>query len=290
MTDCVYFIRVVDTDFFYVGSTHGIERRAMIHMTDLKNGRHPNKRLRDLFAAGCLMTFDTIPCANREEAYVLEEKIITENADNYNMLNIGLASRGGDNLTRNPDREKIIDKMTRSMVKRWETMSPEAREKHRLARTGKNNGMFGRTHTSEAKAIISAFHKGNHYARGSVRSEETKKLLSEIASKRIGEKNPFYGKTHSEETKRKLSERFKGVLPPTCNEIEVDGVVYVSQAEAARQLGVSIGTITHRLRSKNPLYSGYTVITRRAPSECPRTKCPMTHFWAGRLTSLSTRC
>jgi NUMOD3 motif len=36
-------------------------------------------------------------------------------------------------------------------------------------------------------------------------SAEQKKILSEVAKKRIGSKNPFYGKTHSSETKAKLS-------------------------------------------------------------------------------------
>lgn len=38
--------------------------------------------------------------------------------------------------------------------------------------------------------------------KGKKHTEENKKHLSYLASKRIGSKNPFYGKTHSEKTKR----------------------------------------------------------------------------------------
>lgn len=41
------------------------------------------------------------------------------------------------------------------------------------------------------------FYKHHH-------TEETRKLFSEIASKRIGKLNSFYGKKHTDETKRKL--------------------------------------------------------------------------------------
>lgn len=40
---------------------------------------------------------------------------------------------------------------------------------------------------------------------GKTHSEETKKILSELAKQRTGEKNPFYGKHHTEETKRKIA-------------------------------------------------------------------------------------
>lgn len=43
-------------------------------------------------------------------------------------------------------------------------------------------------------------------------SEETKRKMSEAASKRVGEKNPYYGKHHSEESKKKMSESHKGKL------------------------------------------------------------------------------
>lgn len=44
---------------------------------------------------------------------------------------------------------------------------------------------------------------------GYIRSEKTKKLISEAAKKRTGKKNPFYGKNHSKKTKQLLSIKCK---------------------------------------------------------------------------------
>lgn len=41
------------------------------------------------------------------------------------------------------------------------------------------------------------------------RTDAHKQNLSELAKKKIGEKNPFFGKTHTEENKRKFSENAK---------------------------------------------------------------------------------
>ena len=40
---------------------------------------------------------------------------------------------------------------------------------------------------------------------GKKHTEKVKKQLSELASKKLGEKNPFFGKTHTEETKQHLA-------------------------------------------------------------------------------------
>lgn len=70
-----------------------------------------------------------------------------------------------------------------------------------------------------------------------------------------GRNNPFFGKVHTDKTKNKLREANLGKLPINTKKIEIDGVEYVSQAEAARILGVAGGTITYRLKSeKYPSY------------------------------------
>ena len=78
--------------------------------------------------------------------------------------------------------------------------------------------------------ITSIFMKGRfagekHYAfgkpgmfTGKKHTEKVKKQLSELASKKLGEKNPFFGKKHTQETKNKIaklsSERNSGTNNP----------------------------------------------------------------------------
>lgn len=115
--------------------------------------------------------------------------------------------------------------------------------------------MKGRRHTEEARRKMSEVLKGRKGPKGIKRTPEQRTRLSQIASQRTGEKNPFYGKTHSEETKRRLSEKNKGKLPPNTKPVVIDGVVYISITEAARQFGVVPATILNRIRSdKFPTY------------------------------------
>ena len=87
---------------------------------------------------------------------------------------------------------------------------------------GKNNGMYGKTHSEEAKRKQAEASKGeNHPMYGKTRSEETRKKHSESIK---GENNGMYGKTHSEEAKRKISESKKGkpqekVTCPHCKKV-----------------------------------------------------------------------
>lgn len=175
------------------------------------------------------------------------------------LLNIGRHSKGGDNLTRHPNREEIIERRTASQQTTYDNLSDEDR-KLMYGRPGELNGMYGKTHTDKVKLANSELHMGNNYRLGHKATDETKAKMSAIASARVGELNTFYGKKHSEETRVRLSNANKGKMPINTNRLEIDGVVYNSQAEAARFLGVSGGTITHRINSKNPMYSGYKVI------------------------------
>ena len=64
--------------------------------------------------------------------------------------------------------------------------------------SGENNPFYGKEHTNE-----------------------TKSLLSALASSRIGSKNSFFGKTHSEEFKKNISELKKGKNKTNTPEINI---------------------------------------------------------------------
>ena len=65
--------------------------------------------------------------------------------------------------------------------------------------TDGGEGMSGHVPSEETKNLKRILSTGRKH------TEKTKKILSEYASSRTGDKNPFYGKKHSEELKRNFS-------------------------------------------------------------------------------------
>ena len=252
----MYVITDLNTGSYYVGSTGELDKRLDRHERELYNGTHHNQLLQELYDAGHEMRVSTHEFDSREEAYRCEDHYIRRGTFNKKCLNIGTSAIGGDNLTKHPDREDIISRIGDSLRLRLDNMSPVERA-ITYGRNGDSNGMFGRSHTSDVIDYLSVLMRGNNRAAGSVRSEEQRQRLSEIASTRTGESNPFFGRQHSLETRMKLSEARKGNIPTNTLSVIIDGIVYPSQAEAGRQLGIPVPTIHYRIKSKNPKYSGY---------------------------------
>lgn len=131
-------------------------------------------------------------------------------------------------------------------------VSNETREKMKMNATGESNPFYGKTH-----------------------SEETRELLSNLASERTGEKNHFYGKKHTKETLGKIADSFnklkesgwknpqKGVSksPEAVHnnmmaqskrkEVHAEGNNYPSMAACARDLKVVHTTVKNRINSDN---------------------------------------
>jgi len=255
----VYLLTVRETDEFYVGSSSNLKKRLETHFHQLKTGKHHNLNLQSRWNSGNHVDVGYYACRTRDEAYKLEQNIIDDHRDSSLLLNIGLGVRGGDNLSNNPKRASIIEKIKTRLGERYQSLTDEER-KRTWGRKGESNPMYGKTHSVEAREKISKANVGHSRGRGRKLPEWQRTLLSEKAKLRTGDKNPFHGKSHNEETKRKLSQASLGRKPVNTNRIEIDGIVYASQADAAKALKVAGGTITFRLKSKNPKYSSYRVV------------------------------
>lgn len=110
-------------------------------------------------------------------------------------------------------------------------------------------------------------------------TKKWKEKISKAASKRVGSKNAFFGKSHSIQTKQKISEtkKLEKIKCQKCGKItnignynrwhgencgnyqssgtekmlKANGLIFNSLNEAAKHFGVSNGTITYRVKSKN---------------------------------------
>jgi group I intron endonuclease len=225
-----------------------VQRRKAAHVRALKKNTHYNSLLQAAWnkQRGKGFKFKVVrECASREDAYKTEQRLISkaliENTC-YNILNGGL---GGDSNTYHPDYDLICEKKRISGRAAMAAMSDEERRK-KFSKPGHLNPNF------KGWSSISFCNCGNQKALSAKTCKECYDMT--------GKGNPFYGRKHSNKTIQKLRKANRGKLPVNTNRIEIDGVAYKSQAEAARQLGVSGGTITHRLKSSNPKYENYRVL------------------------------
>jgi hypothetical protein len=83
------------------------------------------------------------------------------------------------------------------------TKSNSFKEKCRLNRLGKKHSEITKDKMRKKAMGRIGYWKNKNL------SDDTKRKLSNVGKKLIGDKNPFFGKKHSEETKRKISETKK---------------------------------------------------------------------------------
>jgi hypothetical protein len=149
---------------------------------------------------------------------------------------------------------------------------------------GERHGMYGKKHSAESLAKMSASQKGRlagekHPFYGRHHSEESKaKVSASRKGKCVGADNPFYGKTHSPELIKQIADRNRGrkqspeeiakrresfvkslflqrlKRPVVCLN---NSVIYESASEAARQLNVYRESIAKVCNGKLKQTGGY---------------------------------
>ena len=255
----VYKISNTLSGRYYIGYSTNINKRFTVHRSKLKKNCHDNIFLQRAYGLDGedKFIYEIIHrCNTEKEAKEIELQYLTDLTIRDKLYNLNYNNSGGDLLTTHPNKEAIRDKISKSCAETISKMSAEER-KEKYGQNGEKNGMYGKTHTEEARKKFSEVHKGNKYCKGKKATNETRQKISEIAKKRIGEKNPFFGKHHTEETKEKLREKRYGFIPTNAKEVIIDNIKYISITEAGRQLGICTPTILWRLNSKNPKFNNY---------------------------------
>lgn len=225
-------------------------------------------------------TKETIEECLTEEIWLLREKYWIKHFDSINTgYNIAEGGQGGDTISNNPNRDTIANNHSKWMVEnnptRGRKKSDDEIEKWKKSfgdkSKGVNNPNYGKHHSEETKSKI------REKALGRTVSEETRQRISRANTGKGGywkgkentqhsewmkENNPFRGKTHSEEHIQKLrevnsepkSEQHKNNISknsPNNKQCVIEGMVYRSVAEAARQLNISENTVRGRVKNKN---------------------------------------
>ena len=237
----IYRIKNLKNKKCYYGSSKNIEKRWRTHSNNLKNGKHHNAHLQrswDKYGEDNFV-FELVEECNETILLELEQKYLDLNPE----FNIGIKSSGGDNLTKNPNKEDIVRRMTQSVRKRYELMSEDERKEKHSQPMDKNPNWKG-----------GASFK---YCECGVKISPTNNSCINCRDK-SGNKNPFFGKQHTEETKKRLSEKRKGTYNGEQNiPIIIDNVEYRSAGEASKILNIPMVTIRWRVKSKNKKFDNY---------------------------------
>ncbi|CAL1777244.1 putative I-TevI-like homing endonuclease GIY-YIG family protein [Acinetobacter phage vB_AbaM_PhT2] len=257
MDSGIYKIENIITNKCYVGSTKCFKSRWKRHFHDLENGTHSSIKLQRSYNKYGKCAF--VPSILEKLEYTKAEIIDAENnwmqkldskANGYNIADASF----GDTTSNHPNKAQIIKKRADKIKANCSKLSSEERSA-KFGRFGKENGMYGKSHSAETRKKLSEINLGNSYALGHTVSKEGRESLSNFAKERKGQRNPFFGKSHSAETRKKLSDALKGNIPANTLKYSVDGKVYLGLREAEEQTGIKRSTIRHRcLSSKFPTY------------------------------------
>ena len=237
----IYRIRNKINGKCYYGSSINIKKRRLKHINGLSKNKHENIHLQNAwnkYGSNCF-EFEIVEECNKDMLRDVEQTYIDLNPE----YNIGKQSTGGDNLSNNPNKVEIIERIKKTNKKRLDNMTTEEKkEKFSMPMERNPNWKNGLTY------LYCQCGKRITY----------KHTYCNKCRPRTDNDNPFYGKNHSEKTKKYLSELKNGVYNGKQNHsIIIDGVEYRSSGEASKLLGIPSITIRWRVLSKNPKYKNY---------------------------------
>lgn len=240
----IYRIRNIINDKCYYGSTKNIKRRWTRHKSQLKYGRHENiilQRAWNKYGEKNFI-FEIVELCELHELLIIEQKYLNQ----CPAYNIGKHALGGDNISKHPQKNEIIENINKSIKNKLNSLT-EKEKKEKWGRIGENNPNW--------KGGISI----KYCECGKQIAPKNKYCINCLP--RNNENNPFYGRKHTNETKKMLSKLNKGKYFGKQNiKFTIDDVLYNSLGDAHIKLNIPIPTILFRLKSKSDRFNNYKYI------------------------------
>jgi group I intron endonuclease len=237
----IYRIKNKTNEKCYYGSSKNIEKRWKTHLNQLRNKKHINCILQNAWNkyGEDSFIFEIVEECELENLFDTEQKYL----DTCGDYNIGLKASGGDNISKNPNKNIIVENI-RKGSKIWrDSLSDEERKEKFSKPLDKNPNWKGGSSFVYCECGKRIGYGHTHCIK---------------CQPKDGKNNPFYGKKHTEEYKEKSSIRMTGVYNGEQNTpIVIDTIHFNSLGIASKILGISIDTIRWRVRSRNPKYKNY---------------------------------
>jgi group I intron endonuclease len=224
----------------YYGSSKNIEKRWKTHLNQLRNKKHINCILQNAWNkyGENNFIFEVVEECNTETLFEIEQGYI----DSLGGYNIGLRASGGDNISKNPNKNRIVENI-RNGSKLWrDSLSDEEKKEIFSKPLDKNPNWRGGSSFIYCEC-------GKRIGYGNTHCQKCRP--------RSGEKNPFYGKKHSKEFLLNLKEKMTGNIPQNSLPVIINNIEYESYKNASDILNIPTTTIRWRVLSKNPKYKNY---------------------------------
>lgn len=250
----IYMILAKDHSKGYVGSTKDLRRRGLTHNRQLREGKHYNKQLQQLYDnyKGDLK-FEATPALDVEEAMRLEQLILDVNVDTPWLCNINTnANQCGKPYVPNPETVERI-----RQLRIGQTVSQEHRDAISETLTGRK---LSPEHAAKTKvAALGRINKPEHNHKiseankGRVFSEETKAKMSESAKVKVftegHRRNIGLASLGRKRSPESIEKSRIGIMKP----VEVNGIQYRSIGEASEANNMTVKMMFDRLNSdKHP--------------------------------------
>lgn len=273
---CVYKIINIVNSKYYIGSSSNFLSRQRRHLKDLRKNIHHSIHLQRAFNkyGEDKFKFKIVRKCTLKNLKKIEQKYL-DNLNQKKCYNVSASASGGDLTRYHPNRDKIIKKATETLLKASRT---DEFKKMLRSQVGEKNPNFGKRWNSKQRKRASKMMK-DRFANMSEKklnsfkskiskiqrkywdSEEGLKKRKLLSKKNKGKGNHFFGKKHSKKTIRQIVKKNTGRTYSDgsgfCCKITIEGVDYVSIAEASRKLNMKDHLICTRLNSTNPLYKNW---------------------------------
>jgi group I intron endonuclease len=241
----IYKIKNKLNDKCYYGSSKNIEKRWKTHLNQLRNKKHINCILQNAWNkyGEDSFIFEIVEECELKNLFDTEQKYI----DTCGDYNIGLKASGGDNISKNPNKNIIVENIKKG-CKIWrDSLSDEERKEKFSKPLDRNPNWKGGSSFIYCDC-------GKRIGYGHTHCQKCRPRKSD--------NNPFYGKKHTEEYKKKSSIRMTGVYNGKQNiPIIIDDIEYRSAGEASKILNIPMVTIRWRVLSKNKKFNNYQIKT-----------------------------
>lgn len=235
---CIYKITNVKNGKFYIGSTKNFKKRKARHLRELKNEEHHCIYLQRAFNIDKIdsFAFSVLEICLKDELFDKERYWIDLLHPEYNIGGVC----GGDNYTNHPNKEEMRVRLGDQLRKC---------KRVRLFKEDNSNWRGGKTFFTCPTC------KNEIRIAGSVVPKTCNKCRN-----RDGSNNPFFNKKHSDETKAKIKAIKLSQKSCFAKKCSIDGIIYDSISEAARQLKIDKCKVIYRLKSKLNKHNSWFIL------------------------------